>query len=270
MKNNGIKNNDTNLNNVKIQPTTKPLAHLFLIVIAAAILSAAALPLMASHFLMRTTPHIGFIRSIAPFGGTVQYGLIGENTVLLDNDLQPITGLPATYFVIIISEDDAHYSVQYSDLTGMIDKSKIVKIDYEPKTKFGSAYFTAGNDTHPVNIRSAPKAAANVVGTIPDGGGAFYYGAVSGDALIPAAGSMWYYVRTSDGQKGYVYSTQGIAGVLPVNSGERVETPEGDGGGGGGATSFPDWGFILLLAVPAVIITLALFSRKGGQREMRE
>lgn len=191
-----------------------------------------------------------------------RYGLIGEGAELLDQHFNVITGLPSTYFVIILSELGDYYLVEYSDLSGYVLKTKISPIDYEPKIKFGSAYFTAKNDTHPVNIRQSPYSSAPIIASIPDGESVFYYGAVSGEALIPSAGNTWYYVRYNDGvnKYGYVYSVQGQAQEFAVNPGDRVEPPaklddKKD------KTSLSDWVFILLLCIPAVIIMLALFAR---------
>lgn len=209
-------------------------------------------------------------QAVRPFGAstsTVVYGLIKENAVLLSSEFSPVTSLPATYFVVINDETTAHYSVTYLDLSGLVEKARIEKVDYEPKTKFAAAYFTADNDTHTVNVRSAPSGSASVIAALPDGAKAFMYGAVTGDALISAAGNKWHYVRYNDGvnRYGYVYSAQGSADSFSANVIEKVlpppdETPTetpGTGGGGGGF----DWLYILLLCIPAVIIMLALFSR---------
>ncbi len=190
---------------------------------------------------------------------TTQYGLIGEGAQLLDQNFNVITSLPPTYFVIILSEVGDYYSVEYSDLSGYVLKSKISPIDYEPKIKFGLAYFTAKNDTHPVNIRQSPTSSSPIIDYIADGESTLYYGAVSGEALIASAGNTWYYVRYNN-KYGYVYSVQGVVQEFEVNPGDRVEQPKNisDKKENSGLS---DWVFILLLCVPAVIIMLALFAR---------
>ncbi|MCL2821714.1 MAG: hypothetical protein FWD86_00740 [Firmicutes bacterium] len=203
-----------------------------------------------------------------------QYGLILENTVLLNASLSPVTTLPPTFFVTITDENTLfdHYKVTYNGLSGLVQKSQIQRIDFEPVTTEHTALFTAANDTHPVLVRSAPFANALTTASIPHGGTAFLFGEITGEALISSVGGRWFFVRFGTGSGavfGYVYSAQGIADPIPVNIIERKPDVGGGGDGGDGdgetdnLTPNPrfDWIYILLLTIPAVVVVLAIFSR---------
>ncbi|MCL2555664.1 MAG: hypothetical protein FWE03_01415 [Firmicutes bacterium] len=198
-----------------------------------------------------------------------RYGLLRENAILLDSNFEKITTLPPTYFVIIINETDFenYYRVTYLELTGIILRTHITRVNFEPVTKFHeNVFFTAQNDTHPVNIRALPNSTAEIITAIPHNNQAFFFGQKNGEALITTHGSRWYFVRFLDGtvnRFGYVYSAQGIVDTIPPNIIQAVPNPP-DNNNNLDPNTPPqrfDWIYIVLLSIPAIIVMFALFSK---------
>lgn len=188
------------------------------------------------------------------------YGLIKENALFLDAEKNPLTSLPASYFVIIKGEDGAYFNAEYGNLSGFIAKEFVEVVDYEPKTKFHTAYFTAKNDTFPTNVRLAPSSASSVAVAVPLNQKAYLYGTLEGEALISSAGATWFYVEY-DGVAGYAYCAHGTAATIPINIIEKVEVPPIDLTPPENSPVKLEWVYVLLVTIPAVVIMLTLFSR---------
>jgi len=252
----------------KIFPKTK----LFLIT---SLLIIMLILSFAPHNGLQGVPHIF---AAAATQAHSRYGKLNQNAILLDEDLNKITTLPPTFFVIITNETDFsdHYRVTYLDLVGIISRSHITRIDFQPVTLFHTnTFFTAQNDTHPVNIRRTPHSAANIITTIPHNSQAFFFGQKSGEALIQTHGDRWYFVRFLDGTThrfGYVYSAQGAVDSIPANIIERVPDPPGNNQNGNGYQAPREnleWIYIIALSIPAVIVVFALFSRGKKDRDFQ-
>ena len=197
-----------------------------------------------------------------------RYLVLPADTVLYSataDGYAPICTLPATYYVIALGDDrDGYTAVSWLDVNGFIRSADAQAVDYQPVYPHCTRTLTAANDLNPVNIRSSPDHTAdNVVGVLPHGKTADVYGEADGSALIPQVGSLWYYIRYSDGTTvvtGYVYGAQVNAQAVTPNTGERVTPP---------ATEPIDTEstmpaaaravLIIALCVPAVLIVLLIF-----------
>lgn len=192
-----------------------------------------------------------------------------ECTLYSDSQLtEPLTTLPATYFVIILDEGTS-VKASYKDIVGYLEPTDVEKVDYEPVTKFASASFTVNNDGYPVKLRSFPKSDSPVIGEIENGKSGYYYGNAEGDALIDKVGTMWHYVGFDDGNGikcGYVYSSQVSVTAFTPNIIEKVEHNDK-----GEELTSPvnnnDFILIACLCVPSVLIMYIIF--KGGELKPR-
>lgn len=200
------------------------------------------------------------------------YGYMQSTTTLYSDALcqNPLTTLPATYFVIVLEESDNFYKVSYKDITGYVSGIEIV--DYEPVTKYASATFDVNNDGYPVKLRSSPTAAGEVITEIPNGKSGYYYGEAKGDSLIAQVGSLWYYVSYFDGSDtyhGYVYSSQisvseisaNVIEKVPDTKGEEIASPPLDN---------TDFFLIVCLCVPSVLIMYLVFGKKERAPRYKE
>lgn len=187
------------------------------------------------------------------------YLLLKEGAKLLGESGE-ICALPATYFAVYVAEDELCYSVKYGDLQGKIEKAFAEKVDYEPVTKTHSAYFTADNDTHSVNVRRYPRKDAEIIASLPDKAKAYLYGETQGDEIVSGAGAVWYLIKFN-GETGYVYSAQGEAQKIPRNKIEKVEVPAPPPSV---APKNTDWIFIIALCVPAVTVMFAIFGKRAA------
>ncbi len=197
--------------------------------------------------------------------GYLPYGCTLYSDMQLTN---PITTLPATYFVIILSEDTA-IRASYKDIVGFLDPASVEKVDYEPVTKFASASFTVDNDGYPVRLRSSPSKDAPVISEIPSGASGYYYGDALGDALIEQVGNTWRYVSIGDpsGTKnGYVYSSQVSVTDFAPNVIEKVEYND-KGEDLASPVSNTDFILIACLCVPSVLIMYVIF--RSGEPKPR-
>ena len=154
----------------------------------------------------------------------LSYAQIGENAILYTlsgDDYIPITSLPDTYFVIVLSTDSQFVKVSYLDIEGYVNASEITPVDFIPKYKYASANLIVSNDGHPVNFRQSPSIENNILCTVPSGSEIFYYGSVFGDVQNVNIGNLWYYARisTPDGKtvRGYIYSLYAQADEITPN-----------------------------------------------------
>jgi len=242
------------------------------------IVSLLILVLFLSFFAYsRHSLYIPAAAAAATTPAQTRYGKLNQSAILLDNDLNKITTLPPTFFVIITNETDFpdHYRVTYLDLSGVIARSHITRIDFQPVTLFHSnTFFTAQNDTHPVNIRRTPHSTADIITTIPHNSQAFFFGQRAGEPLLQTHGDRWYFIRFTHGTTqhfGYVYSAQGTVDTIPTNIIERV--PENNNNQNGNGYQTPrerlDWIYIAALSIPAVVVVFVLFSRNKKDKDLR-
>ena len=200
------------------------------------------------------------------------YGYMDTVTTLYADPqcLTAVTTLPATYFVIVLGQNENSYKVSYKDIVGYVDNIEIV--DYEPVTKYAAADFTVNNDGYPVKLRKEPSPAAEVLAEIPAAKGGYYYGDISGSSLIPQVGDKWHYVSYNDGIEtfyGYVYTSQVIVSEISDNVIEKVEYDKGEE-----QEPSPIFGtdFLLIacLCVPSVLIMYLVFKDKERKPRYRE
>lgn len=191
------------------------------------------------------------------------FGYMNEDTMLYSDKecTKEIALLPATYFVIILSEEDGVYGVSYKDVSGFV--KNIEAVDFEPVTKYASASFSVRNDGYPAKLRADPRSDAEVYTEMPNDAVGYYYGNVSGEELIEGI-DKWYFVSYNDGintYKGYVYSLQAAKTEILPNIIEKVEKIE-DEASASPSTDKIDYLLIALLCVPSVIIVLLIFKDK--------
>ncbi len=201
---------------------------------------------------------------------TFTYGYLpNECTLYSDAQLtSAVTTLPATYFVILLSEDEV-LKVSYKDVTGYMNKADVEIVDYEPVTKFANGSFTVNNDGYPVKLRSMPLSNSPVISEIPSGKSGFYYGDAQGDAIIEKVGSLWHFVSYTDAdgiKTGYVYSSQVTVTTIPPNVIEKVEHDD-KGEDLSSPVNNTDIFLIACLCVPSVLIMYLVF--RGGERKPR-
>lgn len=200
------------------------------------------------------------------------YGYMPSDCVLYGDAAcsEPITTLPATYFVIVLEEKESDvFKVSYKDVTGYIKGIEIT--DYEPVTKFASARFTVNNDGYPVKLRSTPVGDARTLVEIPSGKSGYYYGDATGSALIPQVGDVWRYVSYNDGTatyNGYVYSSQVDVEPIVPNVIEKVVYNESEGS----PSPIENTDFLLIacLCVPSVLIMYLIFRDKDRKPRYKE
>lgn len=203
---------------------------------------------------------------------TYSYGYMSTTTTLYSDPhcLNAVTTLPATYFVIVLEETETCFKVSYKDIVGYVDSIEIV--DYEPVTKYASASFSVNNDGYPVKLREEPSNTAEVITEVPPSEHGYYYGDVSGSALIPQVGDRWHYVSYDDGIKtyyGYVYTSQVTVSEIKDNVIEKVEQDKGE-------ESIPspvfgtDFLLIACLCVPSVLIMYLVFREKEYKPRYKE
>ena len=203
---------------------------------------------------------------------TLSYGYIDTDTVLYSdtNCLHAITTLPKTYFAIVLNEGEDYYYVSYKDVTGYVKNIEIV--DYEPVTKYANATFTANNDGYPVKLRKSPNATSEVILEIPHQKSGYYYGDVSGSAIIEQVGSCWHFVRYDDGTNayhGYVYSSQVKTSEIKNNVIEKVVYND-ESTNSVSIQQNTDFILIVLLCVPSVLIMYIIFSDKERKPRYKE
>ena len=196
------------------------------------------------------------------------YGYLATDTTLYSDPecLNPLTSLPATYFVMVLDEQ-AFYKVSYKDISGYVRELEIV--DYEPVTKFATASFAVKNDGHPVKLRTEPSETAEVLIEIPDGKSGYYYGDVHGSALIQQVGTKWHYIAYADGDyryRGYVYSSQVTVSEIEPNIIEKVEYNDEGEEQYSPPVNKPDFILIACLCVPSVLIMYLVFRNKERPR----
>lgn len=179
----------------------------------------------------------------------------------------PITSLPETYFVLIISEGDTVSRVSYLNLNGFIDNSTIERCDFTPKYKYAEATLTLTNDGGIINIRSAPDHTAdNVSEKLTDGTTLEYYGSVTGSTQNQIIGDLWYAVRLSGGKLGYVYSLYAVASPIPDNVIEAEPEPEYDSPTQALVVDEQSSYFLIgALCMPVIVITYLLFKQKPNE-----
>jgi hypothetical protein len=119
-----------------------------------------------------------------------------------------IVTLPASYFVAVVNVCDDAYAVEFTDISGFVDKERVARVDYTPMYKYPAVAKTVvSNDSNTVTLRSSPShVEQNTVGKLRDGEEVTYYGPIAGSSQVPAVGNTWYYVKTDEGKFGYVYS----------------------------------------------------------------
>ncbi|MBR2967477.1 MAG: hypothetical protein IKC35_01705 [Clostridia bacterium] len=203
---------------------------------------------------------------------TFSYGYLSADTVMYadENCLSAITTLPKTYFAIVLNEGDDSYYVSYKDVTGYVKNIEIV--DYEPVTKYADATFTANNDGYPVKLRKSPNANSEVVIEIPHSKSGYYYGDVSGSALIEQVGTCWHFVCYNDGTNsyhGYVYSSQVRVSEIKNNVIEKVVYND-KSNSTASIQQNTDFLLIVLLCVPSVLIMYIIFSDKERKPRYKE
>ncbi len=199
------------------------------------------------------------------------YGYMSEPTTLYSDPhcLNAVTTLPATYFVIVLEKGETSFKVSYKDIAGYVKDVEVV--DYEPVTKYASASFSVNNDGYPVKLRAEPSGASEVIIEVPASRQGYYYGDVSGSALIPQVGNRWHYVSYDDGGKiyyGYVYTSQVTVSEIKNNVIEKVEHDKGE------VLTSPVFGtdFVLItcLCVPSVLIMYLAFKEKEHKPRYKE
>lgn len=152
---------------------------------------------------------------------TIDYALIKPDCILYADQTCSVAvcRLEPDYFVSVIESNDAVCKVGYSDLVGYVLSDKISIVDYVPKNLYPIfPQVPVSNDGNTVAVRDKPDhVGGKVVKRILDGDLVKFYGSVLGSSQIDQIGSTWYYVKTSDGDNGYVYSLYLSPPVFPKN-----------------------------------------------------
>ncbi len=153
--------------------------------------------------------------------------IMPTKTTLYDDSLAAVVDLPAGYFVLQsdTAAPDGYLKVVYDDIDGYVRSDSVKQVDYTPVTKYETKVkFRCDNDSQPVNLRSEPRRAANVIMVLAATDGGHSYGATLGDELISGAGNVWYYVNVN-GTRGYCYSAHIEVESTPPNIIEKEEPP---------------------------------------------
>lgn len=207
--------------------------------------------------------------SASPFS----YGYMGATTVLYSDPQcqNPITTLPATYFVIVLSEDDEVFKVNYKDVVGYAKNIEVV--DYEPVTKYAASSFEVSNDGYPTKLRAQPSDKSEILIEIPPNKGGYYYGDAEGSALVPDVGGKWHYVSYDDGDKtyyGYVYASQVKVDKISANVIEKVEHNNEGEEISSSPVNNTDFLLIAILCVPSVLIMYLIFRDREKKSRYKE
>ncbi len=218
----------------------------------------------------------------------VVWAMLETNAEFYEKDgdvFKPYTTLPKTYFVALLEEEteSEYIKASYRDISGYVKKADLEITDYEPVTKYASAFFTAANEGLSAILRSSPDHNGdNTLALIPDGEKLLYYGTIDGSARYDGASTVWYYVKyekeaDQDPIFGYVYEYHGVADAIENNVIEKVPkpvppepedpvvTPEKPKLGGVYETVF-----IVCLCIPAALIMFMLFRRAPQEKKKKK
>lgn len=196
----------------------------------------------------------------------LHYAMILKGCIMYSDPYyaHPITALPATYFVTVLSRDGENLHVSYINIDGYIKAEFAEEVNFTPRYKYADYRVTLINDGGTINVRAMPDHInGEIRARLTDGTRMECYGDIQGSIQNDLIGDKWFSVKLSGGEVGYVYSMYVNAPPLRENVIEAEPSPE---------PTVPDtelvtsergeYFLIAALCLPVIVFMYVLFKSK--------
>ena len=149
-----------------------------------------------THSARAVSGYTSFVYAQTSADGCVFYGANG----------QPLFNVPGTYCVTLLADVEDFYRAQYRDEVGFVKKLEVTPIKEKPQTPYleGNTFrifAVEGTVGHTLPSSTSPTVCYVEVGSRPE-----FYGTLAGEELVEGRTNLWFYAKTSGGQKAYFYS----------------------------------------------------------------